>query len=106
MKTKNKIYQGIPCPSNCSDHGFCNGASGTCDCDIGYTSATCNACDSGYTDYPNCYFANSCPKNCSNAGTCNQKTGKCDCGPRYAGNACEKCTAGPIFIYRFFSFFF
>ncbi len=36
------INRDRPCPGNCSGHGQCDGATGTCDCDPGYDGADCS----------------------------------------------------------------
>ncbi|MBI5526618.1 MAG: DUF1566 domain-containing protein [Deltaproteobacteria bacterium] len=40
------------CPDPCNTHGTC--IAGTCTCNSGYAGATCNACDFGFTGYPDC----------------------------------------------------
>ena len=63
---------------DCGEHGRC--AVGSCQCDAGYSGATCDLVDP-------CYGVD-----CGAHGTCEQ--GACDCRNGYTGNHCQ--TRGPV----------
>jgi len=84
------LCTGDPCAMNdCSHHGTCNPADGTCACYTGYYGADAYTCDRLH-----------CPTavpgtECSGHGTCNYRTGVCEdgtglpgCAAGYEGAAC------------------
>lgn len=55
------IQQTLPCPQNCSSHGFCL-VDGTCACNEGYTGEACDQfkCDDGCVNRGSCIGYNQC----------------------------------------------
>ncbi len=41
--------------NTCSDHGSCDPADGSCECNPGYDGADCGTCAEGFLGYPDCY---------------------------------------------------
>jgi hypothetical protein len=91
-----------PCqPQSCNTHGSCSdtGGSPVCDCNAGYTGATCNECASGYqTDGSGgCVPENPCDAvACGANGVCGTVNGQaqCACYPGYTGSDCGSCAPG------------
>jgi len=76
----------------CSGHGTCKPADGSCQCNTGYSGATCNACASGYLGYPNCADDPCDPDPCNGHGSCSG--GLCSCDTGYTGINCDACDTG------------
>ncbi len=91
----------VACDARCGSHGTCvdEGATLRCDCDPGYSGATCGACYPGYHDDGSgaCVLDQTCePTSCSGVGNCDDSGGvvSCACPPEYAGAHCEACASG------------
>lgn len=104
------------CPvANCSGHGKCHEATGTCKCTGRWYGAACDkhrdrecpgACGAelhrGMCHDGTCYCAKGftgpscssvlCPSSCSGNGVCNMTTGACQCNSGWGGEACSKRT--------------
>jgi formylglycine-generating enzyme required for sulfatase activity len=84
----------------CGAHGTCVDTTGVivCECAIGYTGTTCNACYPGYHDNGSgvCVLDEQCmPNTCSGNGVCTVTLGvvSCACAPGYSGSNCQDCAA-------------
>lgn len=89
----------LECPNNCSGHGECDTATGTCTCTDNHDGADCSDCKIGYANdngtcvkkqcSPNCKTMTSCyfysssdgtyGESTEAHGTCNTVTGECEC---------------------------
>lgn len=71
----------------------CNLESGACFCKDNVVGRTCDRCQAGYYQFPDC---SQCP--CDLRGTtqdiCNQETAECMCKPNVIGDLCDTCKDG------------
>ncbi len=100
MEDQQQCVEDDTCQANsCNAHGTCDDSLGYvyCSCDLGYTSANCENCATGYQDNdedgvcsPNCANAS---VNCYNHGQCLDDSGQavCECDTGYAGGDCRGC---------------
>ncbi len=86
----------------CGSHGTCDDSSGAavCVCDVGYTGAACDTCDTGFQDNDG---DGTCLPDCATSGlecgiheTCDDSSGsiECVCVEGYTGAACDTCDTG------------
>ncbi len=95
---------------DCGPHGTCNGATGDCDCELGYAGTFCESCAAGFRPEGNVCVQDQCitDDNCSDAigcngvekcvggicrpgtpidcgpnGTCLEPDGRCECAPGF-----------------------
>lgn len=85
-----EFMESLGCPTNdservCSTAGNCNGRTGKCECNIGYTGQGCEAKIS--SDVYVCH--SSTIEECSGHGYCNIAEGRCVCRDGYSGAGCE-----------------
>ncbi|MEQ2293407.1 Laminin subunit alpha-5, partial [Ameca splendens] len=107
-------------PCNCQSEftdGTCEDLTGRCFCKPNYTGENCDACASGFVNFPQCYPTPTNPTNndnngeakpageiinceCSAAGTVDNscrpdpRTQTCVCKPGFTGDHCDTCTPG------------
>eukprot|EP00026_Physarum_polycephalum_P000008 Phypoly_transcript_00008.p1 GENE.Phypoly_transcript_00008~~Phypoly_transcript_00008.p1 ORF type:complete len:1984 (+),score=285.38 Phypoly_transcript_00008:6000-11951(+) len=86
----------------CNNHGACltNNTGPYCQCLDNYQGDHCDACRTGYENYPTCSLPDPC-KNfvCNNGGSCAKNTSGlpyCACPNNFAGDHCEKCAPGYV----------
>ena len=88
---------GYCCTQSECGHGTCAGAGGTCDCDVGFTGSTCDACAAGFFAFPTCRRCSG-DVTCSGHGDC-AADGTCHCDGGWFGDMCSQgdestCAAG------------
>eukprot|EP01121_Diplochlamys_sp_Union-15-3_P019316 TRINITY_DN7257_c0_g1_i1.p1 TRINITY_DN7257_c0_g1~~TRINITY_DN7257_c0_g1_i1.p1 ORF type:complete len:201 (+),score=24.71 TRINITY_DN7257_c0_g1_i1:81-683(+) len=84
------------CPVTCV-HGVCNTATRSCDCENGWSGATCSVY-SGPTipssptiiPSPGVFPTSSCTASCGPHGKCNELTGVCVCDAGWKGPTCSE----------------
>ncbi|XP_015258525.1 PREDICTED: laminin subunit alpha-5, partial [Cyprinodon variegatus] len=107
-------------PCNCQSEftdGTCEDLTGRCFCKPKYTGENCDACASGFINFPECYPISTDPTNnenngeakpageiinceCSAAGTVDNscrtdpRTQTCICKPGFTGDHCDTCAPG------------
>jgi hypothetical protein len=86
---------------SCNGRGACDDASGKleCECDLGYASARCGACDQGFhrDALGQCVSDQLCVQGaCGEHGVCSDAGGviTCACDPGHAGAGCDVCAPG------------
>ena len=75
----------------CGTHAHCDGSTGSCVCDDGYSGDATSGCTQDSTDQ--------CPNNyCNGHGTCSMTGGTpvCTCETGYTGTQCNQCDTGYI----------
>ncbi|KAK5579008.1 hypothetical protein RB653_008684 [Dictyostelium firmibasis] len=104
------------CPNDCSGFGFCNNATGICDCDpnrqaldcsLPYIECTANTCGTiilnsfcnNQTGQCQCDSTHQgsdcltplvqCNYDCGSYGNCNNQTGQCQCDSTHQGTYCD-----------------
>jgi hypothetical protein len=74
--TRCDTRSGDPCDGvQCGSHGRCDGSTGDCTCDPGYSG-------------PECHVV--CPLNCGTHGKCTGPQAQCVCEPGYYGSQCDR----------------
>lgn len=74
----------------CNGNGIPDGMGG-CICNVGFSGATCNQCDTNYYNYPNCTFCQAATS-CNGRGIC-ASDGSCLCNPGFCGSSCQFSSA-------------
>ena len=94
--TKNcSVYFILACncawPGSTSTSFICDKDDGQCQCESGIEGRQCNACQSGYWNFPTCE-----PCQCNgHASACNTQTGECiGCKHNTTGFHCQDCLEG------------
>ncbi len=87
--------------TSCNGRGVCDDADGSikCSCNVGYASAPCSKCDTGYhrDSLEQCVPDQACAQNsCGGHGSCDASSGlaACTCDAGYAGPSCGVCAPG------------
>ncbi|XP_018320894.1 laminin subunit alpha [Agrilus planipennis] len=64
----------------------CNKFGGQCECKPNVIGRQCEACKTGFYDFPDCK-----PCNCPLTALCEASTGRCICPPHVTGERCDQC---------------
>lgn len=82
---------GCMAATTCNGHGTCMNGGG-CECDFGFTGASCSECARDFYAYPIC---RNCSANttCNGHGTCST-TGACTCATGFTDAGCDECAPG------------
>lgn len=91
--TFHSVLSACECHVEGSSNGICDVSSGNCSCKSNYAGRTCDICENGYYNYPECRYCD-CDESGTEEGVCGKEDGRCLCKEGYGGPRCDKCIVG------------